>query len=395
MASFRRRKGISIMNRLFAGFAAALLLSACGGDNDGSVVTPTPTPTPAPTPTPTPAAYSAVRVADGTYAAIRFLPDGRSLFATRAGAFLVGTTAAPETGVAVQGSVPAFQIAGSGIVDVLVDSDFSSTQTIYVSTIEGSNAQGANLAIYRARLTQAGITDVAPIWRSPAQPAVSTLGRFGGFMAFRDGFIHMAVGDFTIPQAAQDPISPYGKIIRIQRDGSAAPGNPLYNGGGNPDIYTLGHRDPQGLTVGADGRMYETELGPRVGDEVNVVEFNRNYGWPIVSEGLREDETPYPRHSTRPEFLAPVFSWSTVTGVSQIAEVRSDRDGLKGELLIASTGNQAIMRLARDGNGNGYVERERISVGSPTKTVTEAPDGRIYATTYDVVDGRVYHVERR
>lgn len=376
--------------------ASFLLLAACGGDGDGSVVTPTPTPapTPSPTPTPTPTGYAATRIGTGAYAALVFLPDGRALYGTRAGALLVGTSAAPETATALQGAIPAFQIAGSGLIDIALDPDFASNQTIYASTMEGSLQNGANLAIYRARISGTSITDVAPIWRSPVRPASSTLDRIGGFMAFRDGFIHMAVGDFGVPDFAQDSVTPFGKVVRIQKDGSSAPGNPLY---GQPlvnnDIYTIGHRDPQGLTLGTDGRLYETELGPRVGDEVNVIEFNRNYGWPLVSEGTRDDGTPFPRHSALSGAAAPIFFWTTDTRPSRIIQVRSARDGLKDELLIASVGNQAVQRLARE--GSTIVERERIPVLSPARTVAEAPDGRIYGTTYDTTDGIVFRIDRR
>jgi glucose/arabinose dehydrogenase len=306
----------------------------------------------------------------------------------------VGTAAAPETATALQGTIPAFQIAGSGLIDIALDPDFASNQTIYVSTMEGSLQNGANLAIYRARISGTTLADVAPIWRSPVRPADNTLDRIGGFMAFRDGLIHMAVGDFGVADFAQDSVTPFGKVVRIQKDGSAAPGNPLF---GQPfvnnDVFTIGHRDPQGLTLGSDGRLYETELAPRVGDEVNVIEFNRNYGWPLVSEGTRDDGTPFPRHSALSGAAAPVFFWTTDTRPSRIIQVRSARDGLKDELLVASVGNQAVQRLARE--GNAIVERERIPVLSPTRTVAEAPDGRIYGTTSDLVDGVVFRVDRR
>lgn len=382
------------MRKTAAGLAALLLLSACGGDDGGSVVTPTPTPSPTPTPTPTPTSYVATKVGDGTYAALVFLPDGRALYGTRSGTLLTAPAATPAAATALQGAVPALQIAGAGLIDIVVDPDFQSNQTVYVSTMEGTTGQSANLAIYRVRISATAVTEATPIWRSPARPADTTLRRIGGYLAIRDGFVHMAVGDFGVPEFAQDSVTPFGKIVRIQKDGTPAPGNPLY---GQPlvnnDIYTLGHRDPQGLTLGSDGQLYETELGPRVGDEVNVVEFNRNYGWPIVSEGLRDDGTPYPRHSARTEFRAPIFSWSTVTGPNRIVQVRSDRDGLKGQLVISSRDRQGFLRLSL-ANGTAS-ELATVDAGSPTLSVAEASDGRVYGTTYDVAAGAVYRIDRR
>jgi glucose/arabinose dehydrogenase len=387
------------MRRLLTGIALAALLSGCGSDgDDGTIVTPTPTPTPAPTPapTPTPTGYVATRVATGSYAALTFLPDGRALYVQRDGTVLVAPSSTPEAPVAILGKVNAFQVAGSGVIDVVADPDFASNGLIYVSTVEGSLQTTAAVIIARFRLTGAGvgqqIVEGTRLWRSDAVPVTNSIGRFGGYMAFKDGLLHMSLGDFGRPELAQDLTVSIGKTIRINRDGTPAAGNPLLGTpGAQFDVFTAGHREPAGLTLGSDGRLYETEVAPEVGDEINVIEGNRNYGWPLVSEGNRDDGTPFPRHSTRSDIAAPAYVWTTTMAPGRIIQVRSNADGLAGELLVASQGRQRVDRF-RVANG-GIVANGTINVNSPVTTLAEAQSGKVYGLTYET-GGVVFRIDR-
>src|ERR1700754_4836864 len=115
------------------------------------------------------------------------------------------------------------------------------------------------------------------------------------------------------PQTAQDPEGTLGKILRLNLDGSAPADNPMTaQGGVQAQIWTMGHRNPYGLAFAADGKLWEDEMGPRGGDELNLIRPGRNYGWPLVSNGDNYDGTPIPRHRTRPDLEAPIVYWNPV-----------------------------------------------------------------------------------
>lgn len=393
-------EGNERMRRLLAGIALTALLAGCGSDGDGggSTPNPSPTPTPAPTPapTPTPTGYVATRLATGAYATLTFLPDGRALYVQRDGTVLVAPASAPEAPVAILGKVNTFQVAGAGVVDVVADPDFASNGLVYFSTVEGSLQTTANLAIVRFRLTGGGagqqITDGVRLWRSEAVPVTNSIGRFGGVMAFRDGLLHMSLGDFGRPELAQDLTVSIGKTIRINRDGTPAAGNPLLGTpGAQLDIFAAGHREPAGLTLGSDGRLYETEVSPAVGDEINVIEGNRNYGWPLVSEGNRDDGTPYPRHSTRPDLAAPAYVWTTTMRPGRIVQVRGSVDGLAGQLLVASGDRQRVDRFTV--SGGRIAEAGLVNVNSVVRVVAEAGTGKVYGITGEI-SGDVFRIDR-
>jgi glucose/arabinose dehydrogenase len=373
------------MRKMICSMALVAMLSACGGDDDaGNNPTPTPTPTPAPTPTPTPTptTYGATVVGKGSYAR-----DGTVLLAP------AGDTAAP---VALPGRIPLFELSGGGLIDMIPDPAFADNGYLYFTATEGS-LQTTRMTVVRARLSGAGvgqaITEQTVIWRGPDVTVFPGISRFGGMMAFKDGLLHVAIGDFAVPETAQDLTVPYGKVIRIRTDGSSAPGNPyLDQPGAYGDILTLGHRDPVGLTLGADGRLYETELSPAVGDEINVIESRANYGWPLVSEGNRPDGSPLPRHSTLTGVKAPAYVWPLVSVPGRIIQVRGSIDGLGGEFLVASQNGQRIDRFkVADGT---FTTNGNIYLGSFARVLAEKTDGKVYGLTSDL-DGEIFRIDRK
>ncbi len=393
------------MRKPILGIAALALLSACGGGggDDGVIVVPGPTPTPAPTPAPTPGptpaptGYVATEVGRGDYSSFAFLPDGRAIYTSRDGTISIAPAASPASPVALTGRIPSYRFTDGGLLSIVVDPDFATNGYVFFSATDGSPTTSAAMTIIRARMVGAGTTaslvDVQPIWRGTPVPISNRLGRFGGQMAFNKGYLHVAIGDFGIPNAAQDLSGTLGKVIRIARDGSAAPDNPQFGVVGRAiDVITAGHRDPTGLTVGSDGRIYETESAPAIGDELNVIEVGRNYGWPLASEGNQEDGSPYPRHSAIQGATAPYYVWRTVTGPSGIVQVRGNRDGLAGQLLIGATGGQEVLRGTP--GTNALELGQAVRVGSPVRVVAEAPDGTVYGITYDT-DGRIFRIDRR
>ncbi|HEX8374127.1 MAG TPA: PQQ-dependent sugar dehydrogenase, partial [Geminicoccaceae bacterium] len=277
---------------------------------------PTPGPTPSPTPAPVPTPTAAVtRTPVATFSnpwAMVFLPDGRLLVTERLGALRVvastGAVSAPVTGI------PAVYAEGQGgLLDVALDPAYATNRRVYLSYAEAGTGGTAGLAVLRGVLTldaAGGRLDSAEvIWRQG--PKVVDQRHFGGRMAFApDGTLYVTAGERHQGAPAQDLTGTLGKIIRINPDGSVPPGQPSLGTGARPEIWSLGHRNPYGLVFAADGRLFESEMGPEGGDEFNLIQSGRNYGWRVVSEG--NDGEVLPRHASRPEFVAPLFSWTPV-----------------------------------------------------------------------------------
>jgi aldose sugar dehydrogenase len=213
------------------------------------------------------------------------------------------------------------------------------------------------------------------IWR--ATPA-TTGGQLGGRIAFApDGrTLFVSTGERQQFTPAQDPAGTLGKIVRINLDGSAAPGNPFASGP-KPEIWTLGHRNPYGLVVASDGRLFESEMGPAGGDEFNLIQAGKNYGWPKVSEGDNYDGTPIPRHSTNTTYTAPLVSWTPVIAPGGMIQYRGSAfAGWTGDFLLAGLVQQGLVRVRV--TGDTAREVARIGLGSRTREVEEGPNGSLW-----------------
>ena len=252
-----------------------------------------------------------------------FLPDGRLLITEKPGRLRIfsdGKLSAPV------GGVPAVVYFGQGgLLDVAVDPNFAQNQMIYLSYAEAAKPQPPGVretleprlaafqrmedqvlkggAVARARLDGGALRDVTVIWRQV--PKTVGRGHFSGRLAFApDGTLFIASSDRMRFDPAQDLASNLGKIVRINTDGSAPRDNPFVTDrGARPEVWSTGHRNPSGMAFQPGMvRLWSVEFGPKGGDELNLVERGRNYGWPLVNEGLNYDDSPIPRHATRPEF---------------------------------------------------------------------------------------------
>ena len=377
------------MRGLLAGAALALVLSACGGDDGDApapvaTASPTPTPLPSPsptaTPTPTPVTAAVTRTAVATFSnpwAMVFLPDGRLLVTERGGNLRVATLAgsgaaavsAPVTGL------PALAARGQGgLLDVTLDPGFASNRRIYLSFSELGEG-GTGLAVARGTLTlSAGgggsLSGVQTVWRQV--PKIANEERhFGGRLAFGpDGLLYITAGDRHQGAPAQATGNTLGKIVRIDPDGVLpAVADP------RPEIWTLGHRNPYGLVFASDGRLFSSEMGPEGGDEFNLIERGRNYGWRVVSEG--NDGEVLPRHATRPDFAAPLVSWTPVIAPGGMNQYTGTRfSGWNADFVLAGLTAQAIVRVRV--SGTGAVEAARIGLGARIREVEQGPDGAIW-----------------
>jgi glucose/arabinose dehydrogenase len=365
-----------------APLALALLLLDCGGGGTGGG-TPAPTPsqttTGTPTPGPTTTAVSQRTIAtdfDHPWAMV-FLPDGRLLVTEKPGKLQLVTQAGAKTEV---GGVPAVSYSGQiGLLDVALDPAYASNGRIWL-TYEEPASGGERLAIARASLSlggSPGLTRLTVVWR--ATPT-TTGGQPGGRLAFSpDGkYLFATTGERQQFTPAQDMSGTLGKIVRLNLDGTPAAGNPFAGtANARPEIWTLGHRNPYGLVFAADGRLFESEMGPMGGDEFNLIEPGKNYGWPNVSEGDNYDGTPIPRHSTNSAYTPPLLSWNPVIAPGGMVQYHGTRfAGWTGDFILAGLVQQGIVRVHV--SGTSATEAARIALGSRTREVEEAPDGSIW-----------------
>ena len=323
-----------------------------------------------------------------------FLPDGRMLVTERPGRIRIvsrdGNLSAPLAGV------PKVSAHGqAGLLDVAVDRAFAQNQTIYFCF----NADaGGSIAVARARVDSGEaprLDKVGIIFRQKGPPSG------GNNVACRiaqagDGNLFVTLGDhFAAAESAQTLDNHIGKIIRIRPDGSVPPDNPFVNKqGALPEIWAYGLRNAEGLAFNpADGKLWEQEHGPKGGDEINIIEKGKNYGWPKVSFGVNYDGTPVGSgKSEMPGVQAPLWHWTPSIAPSGMAFYTGDLfPGWKDSLLNGALKFELLSRLTL--KGDTAVKEERLLQGlrERIRDVRQGPDGAIYLLT-DNSSGRILRV---
>jgi glucose/arabinose dehydrogenase len=346
---------------------------------------------------PVAAAQKAVMVAHGFDRpwALAFLPDGRMLVAERVGRLrLVGADGKKSEALA---GLPAVAAGGQcGLLDVVVDPLFAQNQRIFFTFAEAGEG-GNSTAVGRARLVGERLADVTTIWRQT--PKVNSNLHCGSRIVFgRDGTLFVGLGDrFSRKDDAQNPANHLGKVIRIDADGKPAADNPFAGkAGAAPELWSLGHRNIQGAALNPwTGELWASEHGPQGGDEVNLVEAGRNYGWPLVTYGRNYGTgTRIGEEGPKPGYEQPLKHWVPVSiAPSGMAFVTSDRyPGWKGSLLIGALRGEALLRLSLEGRKVTGEERLLQSLRERIRDVRQGPDGWIYVLT-DSADGRVLRLE--
>ena len=328
--------------------------------------------------------------------AMAFLPDGRLLVTEKQGSLLV-VSADDGSSTAVSG-VPDVDYGGQGgLGDVALHPDFANNGRIYLSYAEAgdNDTRGAAVAIAALSLVPGSeaLSDVEVIWRQ--DPKVSGRGHYGHRLLFSDdGYLFISSGERQKFDPAQDMGGNLGKIIRLNDDGSVPADNPFAERGGvTAQIWSLGHRNPLGIAFDADGQLWNIEMGPRGGDELNRVLRGKNYGYPIVSNGRHYDGRDIPDHETRPEFEAPKVWWTPVIspGGFMIYSGKTFPEW-RGDGFIAGLSSEALIRIEFD--GENAREAERFPMGKRIRAVVQGPDGAIWLLE-DKKGGRLLKLTQR
>jgi len=312
--------------------------------------------------------------------AMTFLPDGRLLVTEKHGALKV---VQPGGSIGDVSGVPKVVYAGQGgFGDIALHPKFAENGLVYFSYVEGDNGH-SGAAVARAKLTlddQGGgaLSSLEVIWRQ--EPKMTGSGHFGHRIVFgSDGKLWISSGERQEFTPAQDLTGNLGKIVRLNDDGSIPPDNPYADRGGvTAQIWSMGHRNPLGLAWDAKGQLWEIEMGPQGGDELNLIQKGRNYGWPIVSNGDNYDGTPIPDHDTAPQFEKPKLSWNPVIAPGDLIVYEgSVFPDWKGNVLIAGLKSQALVRVALDAKNDAH-EVARYNMGHRIREVAQGPAGDVW-----------------
>ncbi|HWB31939.1 MAG TPA: PQQ-dependent sugar dehydrogenase [Acidobacteriaceae bacterium] len=342
---------------------------------------------------------------------IAFLPDGRMLITEKVGKLWLVTQKGEKTPVS---NVPAVLWAGQGgMLGVYLSPHYATDHNIYLTYSEPGDG-GSSLALARAQLKIAGdsasLEGLEVIWRDGER---GNGGQFGAAVAFSpDGkYLFLSSGDRQRMTPAQDPNQPLGKILRLTLDGKPAPGNPMAGKTGaatvpvtnppsdtekaktNPvvrmytfpgpnltpsETWATGFRTPYGLAFGPYGHLWELEHGPRGGDELNLIEPGKNYGWPLVSYGYNYNGVPIPSPDTRPDLAKPVIYWVPVIAPGNLMFYKGAMfQQWNGSAFVSGLASQAIVRITVDSKG-GAQPVDRWDVGHRVRDIEVAPDGAIW-----------------
>jgi glucose/arabinose dehydrogenase len=345
-----------------------------------------------------------------------FLPDGAILVTERPGRLRVIRDGVLDP-AAIEGLPPIFAPGIAGLTDIVLDPDFASNRTLYLSYSKAAPGDeskappqtNSTIAVLRARWDGGtSLTDVEDIflaepWYGAAPiPAKCcgqgpAFGSYGGRMAIdKDGYLYVTSGDRNHGEIAREPGNHLGKILRLNRDGSIPRDNPFTSvPGTEPAIWTSGHRNPTGLTIDPEtGTMWETEFGPRGGDEVNRIERGANYGWPDVTQGYHYNGEPPAKGVRGVEGMTdPVWAFGPPShNPGNVAVYRGEAfPRWNGDLLVAMMNRTLVrLKLSADGHVTGH-EALLADLGQRLRDVRVAPDGSIYLLT-DETAGAVLRI---
>jgi glucose/arabinose dehydrogenase len=312
---------------------------------------------------------------------IAFLPDGRILVTERAGEIRI-----IKDGKLLDekiSGVPAVYAEGQGgLLDIKLHPDYKTNGWIYL-TFSKPGPGGAATTLARTKLNGNAFTNFTELFS--AQPFTNTGHHFGSRIAFDGkGYVFISSGERGTKENAQTLANHLGKILRLHDDGKVPADNPFVNTkGAKPEIWSYGHRNPQGLIYDFErNALYDVEHGPKGGDELNQVERGKNYGWPKITYGIDYDGTPISDKTSLPGMEQPVTYWVPSIAPCGLMKITSDKyPGWKNNILVGALALTHIARVELDANGK-YVKQERLlDKFARFRCVVQSPDGFIYAAT--------------
>lgn len=321
---------------------------------------------------------------------LAFLPDGRMLVTERAGRLLIVD---PKTGAKteVSGLPETIEVGQGGLMDVVLHPKFAQNGLVYMTTVQGTR-QGNYTVLARGKLVGNQLQNAEVIFKPNfAKPGGQHFGSRIVWMA--DGTLLMSIGDGGNPPSAingrltrhhvQDLGSHIGKVLRLDENGKAPKNNPFVGKeGALPEIYSLGHRNIQGMARDPkSGRVYANEHGARGGDEVNVIEAGKNYGWPEATFSFEYSGPKISDHTSLPGMVDPIVAWTPCPAPCGMAFYSGDKyPKWKGDVFSGGLAGQDVRRIDLDEQGR-VLGITQLNMGSRVRDVRQGPDGFLYVLT--------------
>jgi glucose/arabinose dehydrogenase len=324
---------------------------------------------------------------------LAFLPDGRMLVTERPGRLRV-VTRDGKVSPAVGGVPPVRASGQGGLHDIILDRAFASNRTVYFCYAEPASG-GGRTAMSRAKLTEGDapkLDDVKVIFRQ--EGPLSGGNHYGcRIVQGRDGNLWLTLGDhFTQRDEAQNLANHIGKIVRVTPDGEVPRDNPFVGrNGAKPEIWSYGHRNSQGAALHPQtGKLWMHENGPRGGDEINIPDAGKNYGWPVIGYGVDYSGARIHEATAKAGMEQPIKYWVPSIAPSGMAFYTGDLfPTWKGSLFVGALAAQLLVRLELDGEKIG--KEERLNLNARIRDVRQGPDGAIWVLT-DASDGKVLRI---
>ncbi len=323
---------------------------------------------------------------------LAFLPDNRMLVTERPGRLRMvdaqGNLSEPIKGL------PSIAARGQGgLLDVALDPNFAQNRLIYLSFAEDRGEGRNGTSVARSRLSRDGssLEDIEIIFRQ--EPSYAGTHHFGSRLVFsRDGNLFVTLGERNdLRDQAQNLGNHIGKIVRIKPTGGAVPDNPFVNReDARPEIWSYGHRNVQSATLHpATGDLWIVDHGARGGDEVNIPQKGKNYGWPVISYGVHYSGQKIGEGTRKPGMEQPVYYWDPSIAPSGMTFYTGDKfPAWRGSILVGALAGRLVSRLETDGNRVTGEERMLQNLGERIRDVRQGPDGLIYLLT-DSRQGRI------
>ncbi|MEH6563910.1 MAG: PQQ-dependent sugar dehydrogenase [Halopseudomonas sp.] len=324
---------------------------------------------------------------------LAFLPDGGMLVTERTGALRLINAAGELQPEPVAGVPEAFVNRQAGLMGLALAPDFAQSGELFLSYACGT-AEANHTCLASARFKGRALENTQEIFR--AQPAKKGSAHYGGRIAFLpDGTLLLTLGDgFDYREQAQNTGNHLGSIVRLNRDGSVPQDNPYVGQeGAKPELYSIGHRNVQAILYDAQSqRIYSNEHGPRGGDEINLIEAGKNYGWPKITYGVDYDGAQVSPYTELPGLEQPLLHWTPSIAPSGMTLYRGELfTQWQGNLLVSALAGMEVRRVVL--NGTEVTEQESLfkELGARFRDVRSGPDGAIYLLT-DNASGKVLRV---